>query len=115
MMKNLPTYESFINESLSFLSMKKTMKNEFMNRIELKADFEMAKRLFYDNGGSLLTHIDEDEFELRTYSEFTPEQLTEMIDGRINPSTTKMKFSRKGNSKSSVLKEKVWTIKCKLI
>ena len=44
-MRNLPSYENFLNESLVILSMKGLMKNEFMNNIELKADFEMAKRL----------------------------------------------------------------------
>jgi len=113
-MRNLPTYDSFLNESLVILSMKGLMKNEFMNNIELKADFEMAKRLFFDNGGSLLTHIEGENFELRTYAEFTKENLTEMIDSRINPSMTRMKFSRKGVSKSSKLKEHVWTITAKI-
>jgi hypothetical protein len=113
-MRNLPTYENFVNESLVILSMKGLMKNEFMNNIELKADFEMAKRLFYDNGGSMFTHIDGENFELRTYVEFTKEGLTEMIDSRINPSTTRMKFARKGVSKPSKLKEHVWTITAKI-
>lgn len=114
-MRNIPSYDEFVNESLVFLTLEKTMKNEFMNQIQLKRDFEMARRLFYDNGGCLLTHMGSDEFELRTYADFTPEQLTEMIDGRINPSTVKMKFTRKGKAKKSELKEKVWTIKGKLI
>lgn len=109
-MRNLISYDNFINESLVILSMKGLMKNEFMNNIELKSDFEMAKRLFYDNGGSLFTHIKSDQFELRTYAKFTKEDLTEMIDSRINPSTTRMKFSRKGISKPSNLKENVWII-----
>lgn len=113
-MRNLPTYDSFLNESLVILSMKGLMKNEFMNNIELKADFEMAKRLFFDNGGCLLTHIEGEKFELRTYADFTKEDLTEMIDSRINPSTTRMKFSRKGVSKPSKLKEHVWTIIAKI-
>jgi len=113
-MRNLPSYENFLNESLVILSMKGLMKNEFMNNIELKADFEMAKRLFYDNGGSMFTHIKADEFELRTYADFTKEDLTNMIDTRINPSTTRMKFSRKGVSKLSNLKEHVWLILAKI-
>ena len=113
-MRNLPSYENFLNESLVILSMKKLMKNEFMNNIELKADFEMAKRLFFDNGGSLLTHIEGENFELRTYADFTKEDLTDMINSRINPSTTRMKFARKGVSKSSKLKEHVWTITAKI-
>ena len=113
-MRNLPSYEKFINESLVILSMKDLMKNEFMNNIELKADFEMAKRLFFDNGGSLLTHVNGDKFELRTYTDFTKEDLTNMINTRINPSTTRMKFSRKGVSKLSNLKEHVWLIIAKI-
>jgi hypothetical protein len=113
-MRNLPSYEKFINESLVILSMKDLMKNEFMNNIELKADFEMAKRLFFDNGGSLLTHVNGDKFELRTYADFTKEDLTNMINTRINPSTTRMKFSRKGVSKLSNLKEHVWLIIAKI-
>lgn len=113
-MKIFKKYEEFLNESLVILSMKGLMKNEFMNNIELKADFEMAKRLFFDNGGCLLTHIEGEKFELRTYADFTKENLTEMIDSRINPSTTRMKFSRKGVSKSSKLKEHVWLITAKI-
>lgn len=113
-MKIFKKYEEFLNESLVILSMKGLMKNEFMNNIQLKADFELAKRLFYDNGGSLLTHIEGEKFELRTYVEFTKEELTEMIDSRINPSMVRMKFSRKGVSKKSKLKENVWLIEAKI-
>ena len=51
-MDKIPTYREFLNlnESFVFLSLKGTMKNEFMNNIELKAEFEKAKRLFFDNG-----------------------------------------------------------------
>ena len=39
-LKNIPTYEEFMNESLVFLTLKKTMKNEFMNDMVLKNDYE---------------------------------------------------------------------------
>ena len=44
-MKSFKRFKEYVNESLSFLTLNKTMKNEFMNRIELKQDFETAKRI----------------------------------------------------------------------
>ena len=114
-MRNLSTYEKYINESLVILSMDKLMKDEFINNIILKRDFENARRLFYMNGSSLLTHIEGDKFELRTYANFTDEDLTNLIDSQINTSTERMKFTRKGKSKTSILKDKTWLLKCKLI
>lgn len=105
-------YNEFLNEALVFISLKGTMKNEFMNSIELKADFELAKRLFYDNGGSLLTHIAEDEFELRTYTISKKEDLDGIID-RVNNSMKIFKFKRDKNfKKSDILNEYVWILKC---
>lgn len=114
-MKNFfKKYEEFLNEALVFLDLKGTMKNEFMNSIELKADFEMAKRLFYDNGGSLLTHMGSNEFELRTYSISKKEDLDGIID-QVNNSMKRFQFSRnKGFKKSDILEEYVWTLTCKL-
>ena len=110
----LKGYQEFVNESMVFLTLKKTMMNEFMNNIELKQDFENARRLFYDNGAFLLSHIEGELFELRTYSNVSEDDLIELIDSRINPSTKRMKFSKKGNSKKSNIKENVWTLKAVL-
>lgn len=110
----LKGYQEFVNESMVFLTLKKTMMNEFMNSIELKQDFENARRLFYDNGAFLLSHIEGELFELRTYSNISEDDLIELIDSRINPSTKRMKFSKKGKSKKSNIKENVWTLKAVL-
>jgi hypothetical protein len=107
-------YNEFLNEALVFLTLKGTMKNEFMNSIELKQDFEMAKRLFYDNGGCLLTHMQEGEFELRTYTISKKEDLDGII-GIVNQSMKRFTFSRnKSYKKSDILNEYVWTLSCKL-
>jgi len=48
-MKHLHTfkkYDEFLNESLVILDLKGSMTNEFMNNIELKRDYENARRLF---------------------------------------------------------------------
>tara|TARA_B110000503_G_C7151447_1_gene415376 strand:+ start:1645 stop:2046 length:402 start_codon:yes stop_codon:yes gene_type:complete len=110
----LKDYKEFINESMVFLTLKKTMTNEFMNNIELKQDFENSRRLLYDNGGFILSHMGGELFELRTYSNVSEEELIEILDSRINPSTKRMKFSKKGNSKKSNIKENVWTLKAVL-
>lgn len=89
------------------------MKNEFMNNIELKQDFEMAKRLFFDNGASLLTHIREGKFELRTYTISKKEDLDGII-AIINKSMMRMIFSRTGSYKKSNLKEFDWMVSCKI-
>lgn len=114
-MKIFKKYNEFINEALVFLDLKGTMKNEFMNDIELKQDFETAKRLFYDNGSSLLTHENSDSFELRTYHIKNKEDLDGIID-TINTSMKRFKISRSGNfKKSKILNEFVWLLKVKLI
>jgi hypothetical protein len=108
-------YKQFINESLAFLTLNKTMKNEFMNRTELKNDFENAKRQFYMNGNFILTHESEDRFELRTFSNIESEDLDKMIDSHVNTTTEKMKFRRVGKPKVDNIKEKVWTVKGEII
>lgn len=112
MEKFFKKYNEFINEALVFLTLKGTMKNEFMNDIELKADFELAKRLFYDNGSCLLTHTSEGEFELRTYAISKKEDLDGIIDN-INQSMKRFKFTRnRSYKKSKILNEFVWTLNC---
>lgn len=107
-------YSEFINESLVFLTMKNTMKNEFMNNIELKQDFEMAKRLFYDNGSCILTHIKAEEFELRTFVDFKKEDFKNLID-RINQALNKFEFSVHRVAKmDKSLKEWIWILKVKI-
>jgi hypothetical protein len=107
-------YNEFLNEALVFLTLKGTMKNEFMNSIDLKQDFETAKRLFYDNGGFLLTHMQEGEFELRTYTINKKEDL-DVIIVIVNNSMKIFTFSRnKSYKKSDILNEYVWTLSCKL-
>lgn len=112
MEKFFKKYNEFINEALVFITLKGTMKNEFMNDIELKADFELAKRLFFDNGACLLTHIAESEFELRTYNISKKEDLDGIIEN-INNSMKRLKFTRnRSYKKSKILNEFVWTLNC---
>ena len=113
-MSTFKKYNEFLNEGLVFLTLKGTMKNEFMNNIELKQDFETAKRLFYDNGSCLLTHINEGNFELRTYSISKKEDLDGIIN-IVNESMVRFIFSRTGSyKKSNILKEYDWKLSCKL-
>jgi len=98
----------------SMLSMKKLMKNEFMNDIQLKVDFELAKRLYFDYGGSMLTHISGPNFEFRTYTKFEKSEL-ETLTKRINQSTKKMKFKINQPDKISNLKEYCWDVVAKII
>jgi hypothetical protein len=113
-LKSFKTYEQFINESLVFLTLKNTMKNEFMNDIVLKADYENARRNFYMNGGCLFTHIGGDEFELRSHISIHTEDLDGIIDSRINSSTERMKFRRVTKPKLDKIKDYIWTIKAEL-
>jgi hypothetical protein len=107
-------YNEFLNESVVFLDFKKTMKNEFMNHIHLKQDFETAKRLFYDNGSCILTHISGEEFELRTFVKFEKEQFKNLIH-IINNSLKSMEFSIGKSSKlDKSLKEYIWILKSKI-
>ena len=90
------------------------MKNEFMNNIVLKQDFESARKNFYMNGGCLLTHIAEDEFELRSHINIKSEDIDGIIDSTINSSTKRMKFRRVTNSKLDIIKDYIWTLKAEL-
>ena len=90
------------------------MKNEFMNDYILKNDFENAKRLFFMNGSIMLTHIEEDRFELRTYSNLKGENIDNIIKDIINPNMSRMVFSRFGKIKTDKIKEKICIIKAKL-
>ncbi len=107
-------YEEFTNESLAFLTLNKTMKNEFMNNMTLKNDFENAKRQFFMNGGFMLTHIANDEFELRSQTKVTTEELDNLIKTHINSSTEKLKFRRVSKSKIDNIKEHNWSLKANI-
>jgi hypothetical protein len=107
-------FNEYINESLAFLTLKKTMKNEFMNNMELKNDFENARRQFYVNGNSLLTHTSGEDFELRSMTDYTAEDLDALIKSYINTATVKLKFRRIGKSKIDKIKDHVWLIKAEI-
>lgn len=111
-MKNLPTFEKFLNESV-FITLKKTNMNEFMNDFRLKQDFEDAKRLLYDFTGGIFGHISGEEFELRTYTEIRVEDMDRYLS-TINEQMKHLKFGRKGKSKKTDLKEFFWTIKAEI-
>jgi hypothetical protein len=113
-MRNLKSYESFVNESLVILTLKKTMKNEFMNDMVLKNDFENAKRNFFMNGSCMLNHIGGEEFELRSHNNISTEDLDEIINSRINTSTQRMEFRRVTASKLDRIKDYIWTLKVEL-
>lgn len=111
---NFKKYNEFLNESLVFLTMKNTTKNEFMNNIELKQDFETAKRLFYDNGSCLLTHIKAEEFELRTFVKFEKENFSNLLN-IINEPLKKLSFSINKSAKlDKSLKEYIWILNAKI-
>lgn len=113
-MKQLPTYNEFLlNESLVILSLKGLMKNEFMNNIELKKDYEDAKRLFFDFGSFLFSHVEGEEFTLRTFSNVEASDLDAIVT-KVNDELSRMKFKRIGPSKKSILKENVWKLKASL-
>ncbi len=67
------------------------------------------------NGSIMLTHIEEDRFELRTYSNIKGEELDNIIKDRINPNMTRMVFSRFGKIKTDKIKEKLCVAKVKLL
>jgi hypothetical protein len=115
MKKTFKKYTEFLNEALVILDLKGTMKNEFMNSIELKLDFENARRLFYDNGSCILTHENSNVFELRTYNISKKEDLDGIIE-RVNNTMKRFQFSRTGAyKKSDILNEYVWKLSCKLL
>jgi hypothetical protein len=107
-------FGEYVNESLAFLTLKKTMKNEFMNNMTLKNDFENAKRQFYVNGNCILTHISQDEFELRSMTDISPEDIDALIKSHVNTTTDKMKFRRVSKSKQDKIKEFIWLIKANI-
>ena len=113
-LKNIPTFEQFVNESLVFLTLKKTMKNEFMNDMVLKNDYENARRQFYLNGRFLFTHISGDEFELRGHVKATTQEIDDLIVTHINTVTDRMKFRRVNKPKFDKIKEYIWLIKAEL-
>lgn len=114
-MDKIPTYREFLNlnESFVFLSLKGTMKNEFMNNIELKTEFEKAKRLFFDNGSCIFSHVEADVFTLRTHSTFEPSDMDALIT-KINNELERFSFKRVGPVKKNIIKENTWTLKAKL-
>lgn len=67
------------------------------------------------NGSIMLTHIEEDRFELRTYSNIKGEELDNIIKDRINPNMTRMVFSRFDKIKTDKIKEKICVAKVKLL
>lgn len=107
------TYNEFLNESLVILDLKGSMVNEFMNNIELKKDYENARRLFYENTSSIFDHKGNNVFTLRTYQKLDKEKMDSVIKD-INEIMSRMKFSRTGNSKITNIKEHMWNLSCKL-
>jgi hypothetical protein len=108
-------FKEFIGESLTFLSLDKTMKNEFMNRIGLKQDFETAKRIFYSKASCLFTHISGEEFELRTSANIPNEDMKMFIENDINPVLKNLQFSIKKKPKKDILKDRIWIVKGKIV
>lgn len=115
-MERIPSFNEFkkLNESLVILDLKGMMKNEFMNNIELKQDFETAKRLLFDNGKCLFSHVQDDVFSLRTHSTIETSDMDSLIK-KINEELKRFQFKRIGNSKKNVIKENIWKVKAKLL
>jgi hypothetical protein len=115
-MERIPTFDEFkkLNESLVILDLKGMMKNEFMNNIELKQDFETAKRLLFDNGKCLFSHVGDDQFILRTHSTIETSDMDSLIK-KINEELKKFQFKRIGSPKKNVIKENIWKVKAKLL
>jgi hypothetical protein len=113
-MSTFKKYDEFINESLVILDLKGSMVNEFMNNIDLKKDFENARRLFYENTAGIFQHKGDNVFGLRTYKKYNKEELDAVIE-QVNKSMTRMTFSRTGSSKESNIKENMWKFSCKLL
>jgi hypothetical protein len=115
-MDKIPSYKEFLelNESLVILSLDKMMKNEFMNNLELKQEYEKARRLFFDEGGSIFSHIEGPKFELRTFSDIEPSDMDGIVT-KINEELSRFKFKRIGPPKKNILKESIWTLKAKLV
>lgn len=111
-MKNLPTYNEFINESV-IIKLKGLMKMEFMNDINMKLDFETAKRLLYMETSGILEHIEADEFILRTLKEVSVEDFDRYLV-TVNDEMKRFKFDRSGKPKTDKVKEHIWKLKAKL-
>ena len=114
MMKNILTFDEFINESLVILDLKGLMTNEFMNNIDLKSDFENARRLLYERTDGIFEHKGDTKFRLRTYTKLEKENLDKILED-VNQVLIKMKFSRSGNFEVTNIKENQWKLSCKLI
>jgi hypothetical protein len=113
-MKNLHTFEEFLNESLVILDLKGLMTNEFMNNIELKNDFENARRLLYERVSGIFEHKGSNNFRMRTYTKLTKENLDAVLVD-VNQVMVRMKFSRNGDAIVTNIKEYQWKLSCKLI
>ena len=114
MNKTFKKYNEFLNESLVILDLKGLMTNEFMNSIDLKADFENARRLLYERTGGIFEHKGDTKFRLRTYTKMEKENLDKVLED-VNQVMTRMKFSRSGNFEVTNIKENQWKLSCKLI
>jgi len=113
-MKNLQTFEEFLNESLVILDLKGLMTNEFMNNIELKNDFENARRLLYERVSGIFEHKGSNVFRLRTYVKLTKENLDSILVD-VNQVMVRMKFTRTKDVEVTNIKENQWKLSCKLI
>jgi hypothetical protein len=109
MRKTFKKFIEFVNESLVILTLKGLMKNEFMNNNQLRQDYETARRIMYENTSSIFAHTDGEEFTARTLKDLTPEQIDQAIS-TVNEQTKRIKFTRKGPAKKTIVKEFVWRI-----
>jgi hypothetical protein len=114
MKKTFKTYDEFLNESLVILEMKGLMVNEFMNNIELKQDFETARRILYERTSGIFQHKGENEFSLRSYKNYNNDEFDSVLK-EVNEIMKRMTFSRTGNSKVTNIKENMWKLSCKLL
>jgi hypothetical protein len=113
-MKTFKKYDEFLNESLVILDLKGIMTNEFMNNIELKNDFENARRLLYERVSGIFEHKGSNVFRMRTYAKLTKENLDAVLVD-VNQVMVRMKFSRTGDATITNIKENQWKLSCKLI
>ena len=113
-MKTFKKYDEFLNESLVILDLKGIMTNEFMNNIELKRDFENARRLLYERVSGIFEHKGSNVFRMRTYIKLKKEDLDAVLLD-VNQVMVRMKFSRTGDPIVTNIKENQWTLSCKLI
>jgi hypothetical protein len=106
-------FDEFINESLVILSMKGLMTNEFMNNIELKRDYETARRMMYELTSAIFTHKGGETFHARTLKDIEASDIDDVLV-KVNDQMKRMKFSRKGKVEKTDIKEFIWKIKCEL-